>query len=420
MSFDTRKGGCVCYHLIEDDGLDKYRQFTGLGNAYNLFCNQCWANQAELEANLRQVSPEKFEDVDGYGSCEGFIGEAEVLQRPSDLKFIHALHWLRKPLPSSILSIQPEHNVTTSTWIAILASREVVRIELDKGTFNRLCVIKSSSINFSEKIAVHLSPDNQLLAIVNERGSLGIVVDLSTGKPMMELNRGKYYPAQTPFPVAFFQVSDEIFLVHGTNWNRLDISNPRTGKLLTERAYVPSNEANTRPEHYLDYFHGFPVISPDAKWIIEDGWIWMPYGVTRLWNLQRWLTQNVWESEDGVSLKWFNWRLYFWDVPLCWTNNQTIAVWGFGDGDDTMIPAVQLFDAESGKLLRWFAGPKQGALYFDTYLFSTSNEGTDVWDIETGERLLHDPDLKPAVYHPHKHQFLTILPDATFRLSYWI
>ena len=76
-----------------------------------------------------------------------------------------------------------------------------------------------------------------------------------------------------------------------------------------------------------------------------------------------------------------------------------------------------LFDAESGRQVRWFAGPV-GSLVFDRYLFSFSADaGTSVWDIATGERLLHDAAFCPTAYHPGAGQFVTILPGGGFRLS---
>lgn len=415
MSMDTRKGGFVCCHLLENEDEDLYRQFTGLGAAYNLICAQCRENAETLAASLREVSEEKFKEMDRY--CQGLLGEAEILERASTLKFSHTLIQSDQPLPAAIVAIQPENGVETSTWIAVLVSGEIVRMDLDNGLLSRLSTVTSPKIDFSQKVAIHLSPDNRLLAIVNERGSFGTIIDLVTGEPTMELNRGEYQVGHSDFPAAFFQRNNEPFIVHGTAWNRLDISDPRTGKLITERSFPLYQKGDPRPEHYLDYFHSLPVISPDSRWIVEDGWVWQPFGVTRLWSLERWLTQNVWESEDGNSLKLFNWRDYSWGLPLCWISNQIFAIWGFGDDDYCMVPAVQLFDVETGKLLRWFTGPKRGGLYFDTYLFSTSNDGTDVWDIETGERLLSDPDVKPIAYHPGTHQWLSLLPDSTFRLS---
>jgi len=56
-----------------------------------------------------------------------------------------------------------------------------------------------------------------------------------------------------------------------------------------------------RPPHYLDYFHGALHVNPKGSHVLDDGWIWHPLGVPTTWSLQRWVTENPWESEDGPS-----------------------------------------------------------------------------------------------------------------------
>ena len=111
------------------------------------------------------------------------------------------------------------------------------------------------------------------------------------------------------------------------------------------------------------------------------------------------------------------WRSYYWDGPHCWLNDQLVAVWGYGQDDEWLIPAVCIFDVTTGKQVRWFPGPK-GTLVFDGFLFSfDDSEGTSVWDIVTGERLLYDPTLLPLGYHPRSKTFLSIRESGRARIS---
>lgn len=81
-----------------------------------------------------------------------------------------------------------------------------------------------------------------------------------------------------------------------------------------------------------------------------------------------------------------------------------------------MLDAVRIFDARSGKELRWFAGPA-GRLAFDNYLFSFGETiGTSVWDVTSGERLLADEGTRPLRYHPCARVFLS-MGDVGFTLS---
>lgn len=416
-NLDINNGGLVCHHLLESDDYDRVRYFTGFGTAYNLYCTRCDEKPDPVTDVLRECSNERFLEIESFGYCEKVIGQPEVLERASDLRFTHEIVALQQPLPDSILSIKPERGMEGSLWITALANRQIVRIDLADGTAEPLVEIPESALTLSDKVALHLSPDNRFAAVVNDRAEQGVVLDLLSGEVTLQMDRGSYYEEQTHFPIAFFESKGRTLVVHGTNWNRLDISDAMTGQLLTNRSHPPYQRGDPRPEHYLDYFHALPVISPDGEWIVEDGWAWAPLGISRVWNLRRWLNDNVWESEDGDSVRRLTNRLYHWNAPLCWIGDKTIAVWGFGDDDLAMTPAVQLFDAETGELIRWFAGPQKGTLCFDRYLFSASPEGTDVWGVDTGERLLHDPDLTSAAYHPDTRQFLSHLPDNAFRLS---
>jgi hypothetical protein len=145
--------------------------------------------------------------------------------------------------------------------------------------------------------------------------------------------------------------------------------------------------------------------------------MWHPVGVVVCWEVLRWLERNVWESEDGPSRRELCDRAYYWDGPLCWVDDERLAVWGYGKDEEWLIPAVRIFDAASGSELRWFAGP-EGRLAFDDYLFSLDeSEGTAVWDIDTGERLLREETFWPLRYHRGAKVFLTPELDGSFRVS---
>ncbi len=102
---------------------------------------------------------------------------------------------------------------------------------------------------------------------------------------------------------------------------------------------------------------------------------------------------------------------------MCWVSSNLLAVWGFGDDDECMVPAARIFDVNTGKEVTWFPGPK-GKFVFDTYLFSFSEKDSlSIWDVETGEQLLQDQSLTPLQYHPQTKQFLSILPNGLVKLS---
>lgn len=88
-----------------------------------------------------------------------------------------------------------------------------------------------------------------------------------------------------------------------------------------------------------------------------------------------------------------------------------------GRDEQCLLPAVRIFDVVIGTEERWFPGPK-GNLVFDQHLFSfDKDEGTSVWDVATGERLLRESSFCPQRYHPGTKSFLTVLPDDGFQIS---
>jgi hypothetical protein len=264
---------------------------------------------------------------------------------------------------------------------------------------------------------LRVSPDEKLAVLANRRGQHGIVVELETGKTTMSLDRGNYHHQHCNFPAAFIEMDGRLRLVHGTKWNRLDVSDPHTGRRFTDRPDPVFGEDRKRPEHYLDYFHCGLTVSPNQEYIADNGWVWHPVGVVTTWSLRRWLHENVWESEDGPTRKAVCWRDYFWDGPLCWIGDDRLAVWGLGEDEEWLLPAVRIFDAVTGNEERWFPGPK-GSLEYDRYLFSFQvDEGTSVWDVTSGERLLREPSFCPLRYHRGIKAFLTVLPDGRFRIS---
>jgi hypothetical protein len=248
---------------------------------------------------------------------------------------------------------------------------------------------------------------------VNGLGRRGAVVDLACGRVTMALDRGNYHESVCEFSVAFFRHRDRTLLVHATGWNRLDVSDPATGRLLTPREEVEWRPSEPRPPHYLDYFHCGLAISPDGVFVADCGWVWAPMGEVVSWNLHRWLDDSVYESEDGPSRRCLLWR-DSWDVGMCFTDARTLAIWGYGG--EREIPAVQLFNVESGQRRAWFAGVPDGVFTFDRWLFSVSKtEGASMWDVTTGERVGQDRALTNAVHHPDAHELVTPLSDGRFQ-----
>lgn len=430
----------LCFHLLHDREADHYQRFTGQGMQFDLICTDCAKRLAEYEKADNPEDIERFEralcvvcdacfaQADDEGFCDGIIGRPDVVERKTSLYFEHRELDLDHPAMGTLVRVAPVLGNDQSVWIALTRAGELLRVNLSLMQVETLARIP---LETDEPLSLTLSDDGRYAAVSQTFGQHGVVVDLNDGRLCMTLDRGDYHVDVTPFSAVFFEDAGHTFLVHATDWNRLDISEPGSGRRLSERDPTRYAQGEERPEHYLDYFHARLRVSPDQRWIVDDGWVWHPFGVVSVWDLRRWHHENPWEPEDGPSRKTVCARSYFWNAPMCWIDNHTLAVWGYGDDDADMIPAVILFDVEREEELSWFAGPEVeddkdmpwherpgGDLIFDEYLFSLSGKhGTAVWDIETGERLLHEPGFCPTAYHSGARQFLTVLGDQRFRLS---
>lgn len=410
----------VCEHLAKDDTLDYYQKFTGRGSQYDLVCGECGRLAAEVAVPLRRVCLACFtgleEGLSVFG-CSGILGRPVPLERPTGLAFSHETSVVGLPAEDVIAALQPCGLGSQAEGIALARNGSLFRIDFASGSAEFITRITGSQLDWDKEVSLHVTEDGRLAAIANTYEQHGVVVDLVTGRVTMALQRDDYCIHVSRFPISFVSEGGRTLLVHGTAWNRLDVSDPRTGELLTERGPTSYDRGEERPPHYLDYFHSGLLASPNYEWIADNGWVWHPVGGVRTWNLKEWLGRNVWEAEDGASVRTLCWRSYLWDKPLCWLDDQTLAVWGFGSDDDFMLPAIRIFDAATGKESHWFAGP-EGELTFDAFLFASGSEqGTSVWDVKTGERLCLAPDFTPSCYHRSSKTFITLLPGGPFRLS---
>jgi len=62
------------------------------------------------------------------------------------------------------------------------------------------------------------------VCIVQSFGVYGTVIDINNPEYKKHLERGNYCAEVSLFPIAFYACEGKTFLIHGTDWNRLDIT----------------------------------------------------------------------------------------------------------------------------------------------------------------------------------------------------
>ena len=320
-----------------------------------------------------------------------------------------------------ILDIAPLNRESKSTWLLLAEDGGLFRFDATSGESELVGRVEIPSETAEDnsfnghtlRPHLHVSPRGEFAAVVNDYGRYGRIIDLRSGDVTMELDGGDYCCETVPFSFAFACREEQVIAIHRTDWNRLDVSNPSNGRVLTSRGPTSYRQGEERPQHYLDYFHGALYLSPEGTHILDDGWVWHPVGVPVVWSLDQWLSEGVWESEDGASKKEVCARDSYWDRGIAWLSEKIVAIAGIGDDEAEMTDGARIFDVSSaGKpSQRWrsdwlwaeevtaFDGPA-GRFFSDGRRFySAAATGLFTWDTSTGQQTGHIEKFRPTHQH---------------------
>lgn len=408
--------GRLCRHLLieEPDDLDRVWILTGVGIEHDVCCEDCHKSGEPIE--LVQACEGCFERADmeyGVVALRGEPGIAERLE-PLDSQLV------RTSLPVAPLDIAAVPDVP-GDWL-LLSHNRVLRWNSETGK-----VLRERSFqppkpgvekvwnNRQPRLRLHAAPGGRFAAVVMDYGRHGLVMDLDRGRVTLELDRETYHTDTTPFPLAFDLFEGNLAVVHARNWCQLDLSDPASGQLLTPR---PSEwtRGDRRLEHDRDYFHGALHRSPGGRWLADDGWVWHPAGMPRVWDLRRWRLDDLWTSEsEADSTRPLCQRDYHWDAPMCWIGEDQLAISGIGGDDLALIPGVCIFDPATGAERFRFAGPS-GPLHSDGHwLYSSGPDGLSRWDPLTGDRTGRLPGFSPTRHHPAGGELIAVDSDTLVR-----
>ncbi|MEO8701018.1 MAG: hypothetical protein ABI867_13300 [Kofleriaceae bacterium] len=394
--------GRACSHLLEREQAH-FRRFTGRGIELELVCEAC--RESRDLVDVCAACQARAAD----GGWSGVVGAPEIREQPSGLRFDHA----RIDLAPAMLDLQPVLGADRALWIGLAGDGRLWRWDMDRGVLDALAHVPPA-IDLAQPVTLRISRDARLAAVANTRAQHGAVIDLETGAPTLTLVREDAHEEHCDFSLAFVEHAGRTLLVHAPEWNRLDLVDARTGEVISTRESPRYERDTPRPDHYLDYFHCGLTVSPDQRWIADNGWVWHPVGVLSTWSIEAWLA-NVWESEDGPTRRDLCHRGYYWDGPVCWLDATRLAVFGYGE-DDPLMPAARIFDVTTGDELRWFPGP-DGDFVFDRVLVAMHREhGATVWDVESGARLARD-EARLRYYHPGAKVFVSAATGGSVTAS---
>lgn len=430
-------GDPLCDHLrtCREPWIRYLKWYGGSGLAAELLCLSCSESREKgAQVAVAAVCQECFTHVTTeVGALAGIRGKAGIVTRcePFDATLV------RTELPDQIgpiVDIAPIQDSRRSDWLLLTADNTLVRLNADTLEWRALARATHQPESDREpwngrpsKPRLHVDQRGEFAALVNDYGRYGQIVDLQRGKVTLALDGGDYHENTVPFSFAFARLRDRTVAIHRTEWNRLDISDPATGELLTARdtRYLEGQE---RPAHYLDYFHGALCVSPRSGHILDDGWVWHPVGVPTTWSLDRWMFENVWESEQGPTKQDVCAREYYWGDAVCWIDESRLALAGIGDDDAVMIAGARVFDitaeaeARSGLRVDDLRGPREliaisgpaGEFFSDgTVLYSSNETGLSRWSLDDGARTGHLESFRPTHHHRGAGELVQLV-DRTF------
>ena len=343
---------------------------------------------------------------------------------------------------SNAVDLAPLDLVSGSTWLILGRDGAIHRLDAESAAHSRVgttTVVAAAEpmagdsertrIRYgfpSPRLRLHVSGDGRFAGVVNDYGRHGEVIDLESNRVTVTIDGGDYHPDTVPLSLAFARHEGGTVVIHRTKWNRLDVSDPRTGELLTPR---DSPSAQPMGEHYLDYFHGALYVQPDGEYVLDDGWIWHPLGVPTVWSLPRWIRENVWESEDGPTKRKVCPRDSYWNHGMCWLDSTRVAIGGIGDDDAEMVHGMRIFDVTSVEPSRsdqWvglYASelatvPGPTGLFFSDgrRLFAADARGLSVWDPTAGKQLGVVEGFRPTRHHRGAGELVELSDNKLVRL----
>lgn len=342
--------------------------------------------------------------------------------------------FLIKQLDSPILAITP---VQQKNAIIILTEQaNLYHFEFESEQLQYITQIALPYLKNKEEqrykyaeYQLYSSVNGLYIAVVVNYGQYGLVLNTKTGNIILNLDGGDYCENTVPFSFAFTQIEQEDIVIYRSDWNRLESYNLSQNKSTTVRVISPYNQQEA-PEHYLNYFHGALYISPDQQYILDNGWLWHPVSVPKIWSLLQWLDHNPFESEDGNSLKSLFYR-DSWHYPICWLDNDTIALWHIELWDEYEFDlqpqdnrlGIHLYSLSPEKPDRLWKMPEQTQTIFSLYtdqnqLIIVGSENISLYNISEQKLIKQFPNQRKQKQHLIHHCLFSFQDKTLYQIDY--
>ena len=157
------------------------------------------------------------------------------------------------------------------------------------------------------------SPSGRFTVVYDERGTEALL--LEGDRPVRELGRNDDYAEDFDYPVALGVLRDgrEVLVHCPDQYDLLEIEDAESGERLT---------AGDRTQN--DVLHSRLAVSPDGTHLLSAGWVWHPYGIVEVFDLERALTDPA--VLDGRGVPSFYPGNSSEVIAGCWLDGDRVAV----------------------------------------------------------------------------------------------
>ncbi|MFD6887896.1 hypothetical protein [Streptomyces sp. NPDC059957] len=193
------------------------------------------------------------------------------------------------------------------------------------------------------------SPSGRWTVVYEERGTRAVLLDGE--RIVRELSRGDNLPEDYDHPVALGALPDgrEVLVHCPDEYDVLQVEDVATGERLT-----------TGDRTARDLFHSRLSVGPDGRGLLVAGWVWHPFGVADVYDLEAALVDASVLDRDGGPLD--RTALYAEVGSACWLDADRVAVSATGEGPgDTEASTLQdgqlgVWSCRDGRWLHRSAG----------------------------------------------------------------
>ncbi|MEW1830566.1 hypothetical protein [Streptomyces sp. NPDC088196] len=183
------------------------------------------------------------------------------------------------------------------------------------------------------------SPSGRFTVVYDERGTGALL--LKGDQPVRELERNDDYAEDFDYPVALGVLPDgrEVLVHCPDEYDLLEIEDTETGERLT---------GGDRTRN--DVLHSRLAVSPGGTHLLSAGWLWHPYGIAEVFDLERALRDPA--VLDGRGVPSFNPGNSSEVISACWLDGDRVAVATgeeFVDEEETAETTASAEIADLGK-----------------------------------------------------------------------